>query len=203
MIIGEIKNLIKFRGDNLKLIVMTGIPGSGSTTVLKKTLKKINYLHLNYGDMMIKIARDKKVAEDRDNLRKLSPEIQKEIQKDAAKAIKKQSESDNVIVDTHCSIKTPSGFLPGLPKWVLEELDPDAFILVEADPDEILIRRISDETRTRDMERVNEIAMHQEMNRAAAMSYATITGATVQILENHDNQLDVIVSKMLETLKIK
>jgi adenylate kinase len=181
---------------------MTGIPGSGSTTVLKNVLKKVDYLHLNYGDMMIKIAKEKKIAEDRDNLRKLSPDVQKEIQKDAAKAIKEQSESENVIVDTHCTIKTPSGFLPGLPKWVLEELVPDAFILVEADPDEILIRRISDETRTRDRQRVSEIVMHQEMNRAAAMSYATITGATVQILENHDNQLDEIVSNMIETLKI-
>ena len=186
----------------MKLIVLTGIPGSGSTTVLKKALEEIDFLHLNYGDMMIKIAKEKKVVEDRDEMRKLSPEIQKEIQKEAAKAIKKQSESDNVIVDTHCTIRTPSGYLPGLPKWVLEELDPDAFILVEADPDEILIRRISDETRTRDAERVSGIALHQEMNRAAAMSYAAITGATVQILENHDNQLDVIVPKMIETLKV-
>ena len=186
----------------MKLIVMTGIPGSGSTTVLKHTLEEIDYLHLNYGDMMIKIAKDKKIAEDRDELRKLSPDIQKEIQKSAAKAIKEQSKSENVIVDTHCTIKTPSGFLPGLPKWVLEELNPDTFILIEADPDEILIRRISDDTRTRDMERVSEIAMHQEMNRAAAISYATITGATVQILENHNNQLDEIVSDMVKTLKI-
>ena len=186
----------------MKLIVMTGIPGSGSTTVLKNTLKEIKYIHLNYGDMMIKIAKDKKIAEDRDELRKLSPEIQKKIQKDAAKAIKEQSKSDNVIVDTHCTIKTPSGFLPGLPKWVLEELDPDRFILIEADPDEIMIRRISDDTRMRDVEKVSEIAMHQEMNRAAAMSYAVFTGATVQILENHDNLLDDVVSKMTETLMI-
>ena len=185
----------------MKLIVVTGIPGSGSTTVLKKALNEIKYLHLNYGDTMIKIAKEKKIAEDRDEMRKLSPEVQKEIQREAAKALKKQSESDNVVVDTHCTIRTPSGYLPGLPKWVLEELDPDAFILVEADPDEILIRRISDETRSRDAERVNEITMHQEINRAAAMSYATITGATVQILENHDNQLDVVVSQMIETLK--
>lgn len=181
---------------------MTGIPGSGSTTVLENALKEIDYLHLNYGDMMIKIAKDKKIVEDRDDLRKLSPDIQKKIQKDAAKAIKEQSETENVIVDTHCTIKTPSGFLPGLPKWVLEELTPDIFILIEADPDEIMIRRISDETRTRDTERFSEIAMHQEMNRAAAMSYATITGATVQILENHNEQLDGVVSKMLETLKV-
>lgn len=186
----------------MKLVVITGIPGSGSTTVLNNTLKEIDYLHLNYGDMMIEIAKEKGIAEDRDDLRKLSPDIQKEIQKEAAKSINELSKDKNVIVDTHCTIKTPSGFLPGLPKWVLEELKPDTFILIEADPDEIMVRRISDESRTRDMERTFEIALHQEINRAAAMSYATITGATVQILENHNDKLDIIVSKMIDTLKI-
>ena len=185
----------------MKLVVLTGIPGSGSTTVLKQTLEKIDYVHLNYGDVMIEIAIDKGVANDRDELRKLSPEIQKEIQKDAAAKIKERSKDNNVIVDTHCTIATPSGFLLGLPKWVLEELKPDTFVLIEADPDEIMLRRLSDETRTRDMEMYGDIRLHQEMNRAASMAYATITGATVKILENHDNQLDTIVNDMVETLK--
>lgn len=185
----------------MKLVVITGIPGSGSTTVLENTLKKIEYLHLNYGDIMTKIAKDEGIADNRDELRKLSPEIQKNIQKKAAKFIKSSSQNENVIVDTHCTIKTPSGFLPGLPKWVLEELNPDIFILIEADPDEIILRRISDDTRTRDMEMSSEINLHQEINRATAMSYATFTGATVKILENHNDQLDIIVSKMVETLR--
>ena len=40
----------------MKLVVLTGIPGSGSTTVLKKTLEEVDYLHLNYGDIMTEIA---------------------------------------------------------------------------------------------------------------------------------------------------
>jgi len=185
----------------LKLIVLTGIPGSGSTTVLKQTLEKIDYVHLNYGDVMSEIAIGKGLVNDRDELRKLSPKIQKEIQKEAAAKIKESSKEGNVVVDTHCTISTPSGFLPGLPQWVLEKLKPDTFVLVEANPDEIMIRRLSDETRTRDMEMYEDIKLHQEMNRAAAMAYATITGATVKILENHNDQLDTIVDKMVETFK--
>jgi len=184
----------------LKLVVLTGIPGSGSTTVLEQTLKKVNYIHLNYGDVMTDIAIEKGIVKDRDELRKLSPETQKEIQKQAAAKIKENSADNNVIVDTHCTISTPSGFLPGLPQWVLEELKPDMFVLIEADPDEIMLRRISDESRTRDLEMYETIKLHQEMNRAAAMAYATLTGATVKILENHDNQLDVIVDKLFEAL---
>ncbi len=185
----------------MKVVVIAGIPGSGSTTVLNKALENIDYINVNYGDIMIKIAQDEGIVEDRDSLRKLSPEIQKEIQKKAAKNIRERAESSNIIVDTHCTIKTPAGFMPGLPKWVLEELQPDMFILVEADNDEILMRRINDKTRTRDMEKISDIELHQEMNRAAAMSYAVLTGATVKIIQNHDNRLEEPVEDMVNTLK--
>jgi len=185
----------------MKVVVIAGIPGSGSTTVLNKALESIDYVNVNYGDVMIKIAQNEGVVEDRDSLRKLSPEVQKEIQKKAAKNIREQAEISNIIVDTHCTIKTPAGFMPGLPKWVLEELQPDMFILVEADNDEILMRRINDKSRTRDMEKINDIGLHQEMNRAAAMSYAVLTGATVKIIQNHDNRLEEPVEDMVNTLK--
>ena len=185
----------------MKLVVLTGIPGSGSTTVLKKTLEEVDYLHLNYGDIMTEIAVEKGLVENRDELRKLPADTQKEIQKEAGLRIKEKSESENVIVDTHCTISTPTGFLPGLPKWVLEGLNPDTFILVEAHPDEIMVRRMSDETRQRDAEKAKDIQLHQEMNRAAAMAYATLTGATVKIINNHDNHLPSTVRKMVELLK--
>ncbi|MGZ7134258.1 MAG: adenylate kinase [Methanobacterium sp.] len=185
----------------MKVVVIAGIPGSGSTTVLNKALESIDYKNVNYGDVMTKIAQEQGLVKDRDSLRKLSPDLQKEIQKNAAKSIREMAEVSNIIVDTHCTIKTPAGFLPGLPKWVLEELQPDMFILVEADNEEILMRRLSDKSRTRDMEKLSDIRLHQEMNRAAAISYAVLTGATVKIIQNHDNRLDVPVEDMVNVLK--
>ncbi|BDZ69056.1 adenylate kinase [Methanobacterium ferruginis] len=184
----------------MKVVVVAGIPGSGSTTVLQHALKETDYVHVNYGDVMLEIAQELKLVDDRDAMRKLPPETQKKIQKRAAKAIRERAESANIIVDTHCTINTPSGFLPGLPQWVLEELQPDMFILLEADGDEILMRRISDTTRIRDSERIKGIELHQEMNRATAMAYAVYTGATVKIIENHNDRLDESVNKMKETL---
>jgi adenylate kinase len=186
----------------MKLVVLAGIPGSGSTTVLTEALKKLDYVHVNYGDVMLEIAMSNKLVEDRDSLRKLSPELQKEVQKEAAQTIREKSEQSNIIVDTHCTIKTPSGFLPGLPKWVLEKLMPDMFVLLEADGDEILKRRISDISRSRDSENLRDITLHQEMNRAASMTYAVLTGATVKIIENHDDRLDESVEEMVTTLKL-
>ena len=91
--------------------------------------------------------------------------------------------------------------MPGLPIWVLEQLQPDLFILVEANPDEIIYRRMNDDTRSRDVEKAKNIQLHQEMNRAASMAYATMTGATVKIIENHDNHLDQTISKLVDVLK--
>ena len=185
----------------MKVVVVAGIPGSGSTTVLTKALEELDYLHINYGDIMLEIAKKDGIVDDRDAMRKLAPEVQKEIQKNAAKSIKERSKQSNIIVDTHCTIKTPKGFLPGLPKWVLDELQPDMFVLLEADGDEILMRRINDTTRIRDMEKLMDIKLHQEMNRAASMAYAVLTGATVKIIKNHDNKLDESVEEMINTLK--
>jgi adenylate kinase len=186
----------------MKLVVIAGIPGSGSTTVLTKALEELDYVHVNYGDVMLEIAMRDKLVDNRDSLRKLSHDLQKEVQENAAQSIREKSEQSNIIVDTHCTIKTPSGFLPGLPKWVLDQLKPDMFVLLEADGDEILKRRITDTTRTRDSENLKDINLHQEMNRAASMAYAVLTGATVKIIENHDNRLDEAVEEMVTTLKL-
>jgi adenylate kinase len=79
---------------------------------------------------------------------------------------------------------------------------PDMFVLLEADGDEILKRRISDISRSRDSENLKDINLHQEMNRAASMAYAVLTGATVKIIENHDDRLDESVEEMVTTLKL-
>jgi adenylate kinase len=185
----------------MKVVVVAGIPGSGSTTVLKGALENLDYVHVNYGDVMLEIAQKMGLVENRDAMRKLSPDVQKDVQREAAKNIRQMSVENNIIVDTHCTIKTPLGFLPGLPPWVLEELQPDQFVLVEADGDEILLRRISDTTRTRDMEKLKDIDLHQQMNRSVAMAYAASTGAIVQIIENHDDELVETTEKMINTLK--
>lgn len=184
----------------MKVVVIAGIPGSGSTTVLDNALEDLEYVQVNYGDVMLEIAQGKGLVKHRDSLRKLDPDVQKEVQMAAANSIRKRALETNIIVDTHCTIKTPAGYLPGLPRWVLEELQPDQFILIEADGDEILMRRISDVTRSRDTERLADINQHQEMNRATAMAYAVLTGATVKVIGNHNDRLDEAVAMMKETL---
>jgi adenylate kinase len=99
-------------------------------------------------------------------------------------------EEGNVLIDTHASIKTPGGYLPGLPEWVLKELMPDTIVLVETNEDQVLLRRMTDETRTRDIEGSYGIAEHQQFNRAIAAAYAMVTGCTIKYITNADFLLE-------------
>ena len=101
------------------------------------------------------------------------------------------------MVDTHASILTHSGYMPGLPEWTARALNPDIIVLVEATPDEIAGRRSKDATRARDSD---NIGLHQSVNREYAAVAAVMTGATVAIVENHDNQVDVAVEQFRKVL---
>ncbi len=174
------------------VIVVTGIPGVGKTTVMQKAAEGLDITFVTFGSVMSDIAMKLKLVKDRDEMRKLSLEQQKQLQIKTAEQVGKMK---NVIVDTHCTVKTPKGYMPGLPEWVLRKLNPTAIVIVEADPQEIFDRRAKDTTRNRDPDSVEKIAEHQMMNRAAAMAYATLTGATVKIVFNHDNALEAAVKE--------
>ncbi|MBC7114747.1 MAG: adenylate kinase [Archaeoglobi archaeon] len=182
----------------MSVIVVTGIPGVGSTSVVKKALEKSDFKYVNYGDVMFEIASERGLVSHRDEIRKLPEKIQREIQKEAAERI--SSMSGRVVVDTHCTVKTPKGYLPGLPKWVLDALSPRQIILVEAHPEEILRRRASDKSRKRELVSPEEIAEHQELNRKIVMAYSALSGAIVTIISNHDNALDEAAEKFLNSL---
>ncbi len=175
--------------------VVTGVPGVGKTSVMEGVAKEKGFLIVNFGTVMFEVAKAEGLIEHRDELRKLKVEQQKHIQEKAAEKI---HEMGNVIVDTHCTIKTHGGYYPGLPEWVLRKLEPDRILLVEASVEEIAHRRGRDKTRTRDADSEAEIDEHQMINRYVAMAYATISGASVKIVFNHDNGLDAAIKEVLE-----
>ncbi|MFP4632322.1 MAG: adenylate kinase [Halobacteriales archaeon] len=185
--------------------VLTGVPGVGATTLADHALdelesRDVDYEVVSFGTVMLDVAREMDLVEQRDEMRKLPSDDQREVQRKAGEAIAEMAEDSNVLVDTHCTISTPDGYLPGLPEWVLRGLQPDVVVLVEATPDEILFRRLDDETRHRDFEATAEIQEHQEFNRSAAMAYATLTGATVKVVENPDGGVEQAAEVLADTL---
>lgn len=189
-----------------KKVVVTGVPGVGKTTVINGAMDRLAaegviYESVNFGTFMFDVACKENLVSDRDEMRKLGKDDQKRLQQAAASGIAAMSADANIIIDTHSSISTPAGFLAGLPEWVLRELMPDVVVLVETDPDQILMRRLGDASRARDMEGSRAIAGHQEFNRAIAAAYAMYTGCTVRIVENADFLLERAIDDLADVLR--
>src|SRR5512136_389872 len=170
-----------------KKVIITGVPGVGKTTVVNEALKKlkeegIEYQSINFGSFMFDVAVKENIVQDRDQMRTLDRAVQKQLQQRAGQAIAKIA--GNVLIDTHASVKTPKGYLAGLPEWVLREIMPDCIVLVETDDDQILMRRLTDETRSRDKEGALSIGEHKQFNRSVAATYAMLTRCTVKIVTN-------------------
>jgi len=178
-----------------KLIVITGVPGTGKTTVCRE-LEKImgkNVKIVNFGTVMVELA--KRMGKDlhRDDIRKHSVDFQSKLQIEAAKEIASRAEKFNgtLIVDTHMVIRTQEGYWAGLPYKVLQILKPEMFILIEAKPEEILERRFRDADRKRDKVLKEEIIEELEFSRYFAASCASITGAPIKIVKNpHGKQIE-------------
>jgi len=179
------------------LVIITGVPGVGKSTVMDSVARSRGFKVANFGTEMFKLAQAKGLVKDRDSMRKLPPQLQREIQVGAARAI---AAMGDVFVDTHSTVKTPAGYLPGLPKWVLDELRPGMIVLVEASDEEIFGRRAGDPSRKRDPDPVESIHEHQMMNRSAGMSYASLTGATVKIVMNHDKAVEAAVEDLTKAV---
>ncbi len=177
------------------MIIVMGLPGAGKSTVLN-SLVKGEYIIKNYGDLMLEIEKEKFGIKDRDEMRKLPIEKQKIAQKLVAKALAK--EKGKFILDTHCSIATPNGYFPGLPFELLEQIKVDVLVLITADVQAIASRRQNDPNRIRD---VDDIALHDQMNKSYLAAYSAFTGAPAVVINNEQGELEVSVAKLQSLLK--
>jgi len=171
-------------------VVVVGIPGVGKTTVVTNLLERMKGGRLvTFGSVMFEEAQRKKWAKHRDDLRKLTVERQKVLQRMAAAKISRMKEK-TVIVDTHLFVRTMEGFWPGLPFEVVRALRPTHLILVEATPEEIAERREGDRERYRDA--VSEGELHEELGLARSFLAvsSTLTGAPMLIVKNSQGEAE-------------
>lgn len=193
-----------------KTIIVTGIPGTGKTTVCnvvaklaKNTGLEVNII--NYGTVMVEVLQKHEKAMERDTMRKTDVNFQRELQRESAGAVLERIRrlGGITIIDTHMSIKTLEGYLPGLPFHVLELLKPEMFVVVEAAPNEIFSRRMKDTTRKRD-EAVEE-AVEEELlfSRLMAGACAVLTGSPVKIVINAEGKQEEAATEILNAMRVR
>ncbi len=185
-------------------VIIVGIPGVGKSTIISNATAALQNMGTSvttvvFGSVMFEEAKKLGITH-RDQMRKLSIDVQQKLQNKAADLISGRRESV-VVVDTHLFIKTSSGYYPGLPMNFILKLNPDRLILVSANSEEILRRRKDDNTRTRDMISDDEIKRDIEVSLSMISSLSILTGAPFEIIHNHDNMIDSATSQMVELLK--
>ena len=194
-----------------KIGVVTGIPGVGKTTVLSKVSEILTsqgrpHKIVNYGDYMLSTAIQLGLVSHRDEIRKLPLEKQKYLQTEAAKRISEEAKGLGDIgllfVDTHAVIRTPAGYLPGLPKHVVEALMPNVIFLLEADPKTIIARQMRDTSRVRS-DYSSEEVVEEVMNfaRYAAMASAVLVGATVKRVINVEGDPSIAAREIINAMQ--
>jgi adenylate kinase len=192
-----------------KTAIVTGIPGTGKTTVcnfVEKLGKKagIQISTITYGTVMVEILQKQGRLTERDAMRKDNIETQHKLQREVAEAIagKVKHSGGITIIDTHMSIKTPSGYMPGLPHHVLQLLKPELLVLVEAQPSEIAGRRMKDATRRRDDATQQAVEEELMFSRLYAGACAVLSGAAVKTVINADGKQEDAAKEVLEALGV-
>jgi adenylate kinase len=183
--------------------VIVGIPGVGKTTVISEVEailegKGLKAETVVFGSLMFEEAKRKGVK-NRDEMRNLSIEEQRNLQKGAAKRIARMKERI-VIIDTHLFIRTSEWYYPGVPMSVTQIVRPTHLLLIIAEAGEILMRRQADMTRNRDLPSEEEIQREIDISRIMIVSLANLTGSPFTIIKNDNNQANKAAQDIVSIL---
>ena len=192
-----------------KTVIVTGIPGTGKTTVCNFVEKLARDLGvktsvINYGTVMLEILRKQRITMERDSMRKDNVATQRRLQREVAETVAEKIKhlSGLKIIDTHMAIKTPEGYLPGLPSRNLELLKPELLVLVEAQPKEISSRRTKDANRKRDIAIEDTVKEELLFSRLMAGACAVYTSAPVKIVINSEGKQEEAAKDILRALGV-
>tara|TARA_B110000014_G_scaffold257274_1_gene241609 strand:+ start:1599 stop:2177 length:579 start_codon:yes stop_codon:yes gene_type:complete len=188
-----------------KKVVIVGIPGVGKTSLVQTIVSKLNENNIDtsihsYGTMMLEEA--KKIGiKDRDELRRLPVERQKELQKNTAKKIS-DLKNNIIFIDTHAFISTQEGFYPGLPNHVIQIIQPTHFIAISARPEEIYNRRMKDETRNRDKVSIESIKKELAIQDSMLSTCSVLSGSPMKVILNNEGKIDEAANNVIKAIGV-
>jgi adenylate kinase len=188
--------------ENNKRAIIVGIPGVGKTTVITRAAEMLNQKRKTtvvvFGTVMFEEAK-KMGLKSRDEMRRMPVEDQRRLQEMAAQRIADMKD-DIVLIDTHLFINTSEGYYPGLPMRLLNIMKPTNMVMVAADAQEIADRRMTDQTRQRDIASSENIQKELDISRVMVASCSILTGAPFAIIMNSDGKIDEAASNIAKML---
>ncbi len=175
------------------MAAVVGVSGVGKTSLCQAVTREIEYNHLNYGDLMLEIARDKNLAYTQKEMFALDIDTQHIIWKEAAIKINKQ---DHALVDLHGLDQSPQGYIISLP---LEIISPDIIIVVYSSPEKILLRRAEDKSKDRIQDDLKSLSFHQKLLQTTMSVCAIFLDSMIYFLnnKNFDSAKEELISLLV------
>ncbi|MCI4438858.1 adenylate kinase [archaeon] len=187
---------------NGKIAVVVGVSGVGKSTLLNKminiaTLEGVKLSVVNIGSIMLDIALNRNLARSRDDIRMLSLGVQEELRKASySKLVELKKVNELTVIDTHYLVRSKGGYLIGLPKSLLDCIQPEFFAIIEAPVSDILRRRQMDKTRNRGEVSPYEIEVEQSITRNSIFVLAALYNANVVRVINKEGKADEAARKL-------
>ncbi len=185
-----------------RIVIFTGSPGSGKTSVANLIRRRAHgkrYRIVSMGTLMESEARRMRLISDRDQIRGLAT---RQIDLLRAHAFRQVARlSGKIILDMHASVASNGRYTPGMPERYMRTLKGlRAFIYIDADDGELIMRRINDKNRKRERETRSEISTHRLINLAMLAQRAADLNISLYILHNRQGKLVETAEKAMSVL---
>ncbi|MDE1856537.1 MAG: AAA family ATPase [Candidatus Micrarchaeota archaeon] len=176
-----------------RIVVITGSPGAGKSTLMSKLKDHMPHNDLRYtniGTLMTEAAKDEGVVEDRDKLRYLSAREMHALRHKAY--LKLSLMGGDVVVDTHGWIEQHNRYVSGLPLEFVKMLGESlcGLVYIDADTEEIVRRRERDTTRVREGDDNRTIETQRHLNLSVMAYYASYLNVPIFIIHNKEGKMD-------------
>lgn len=132
---------------------------------------------------MLEVAISNDLASSQPEMFQLKLEAQEFIWKQAANKVKAMADTQNILVDLHGLDISQVGYIQSLS---IEVICPDLIVVVEASYEDIMLRRMGDETRGRPLGDLKSLEEQVQLLKMSMMSAAVICGAFLKVLYNDD-----------------
>jgi adenylate kinase len=186
------------------IIMVTGIPGVGKTTISKNPLVgDIGVLVQTFGELMLFKGKELGLVQTGAELAKIPLHIRQKLQMMAAERILNDAKSMPVVIDGHLLVDTPTGFVPGLPYECVTSLGLSAIIILTAPASDILSRRENNKAKYQLMNGrsgIDRIAFHEELLVKASLQYAILSGASLECIPNDQDKIEDTVKSLIMLL---
>ncbi len=173
-----------------KLILVTGTPGAGKSTILDDLGRRKPINLVNLGNIMLDIAKEKHGIKDREDLGRMTEEQIKQNREDAFTEI--INNKKDTIIDTHLTIKYGRRYVPGVTIEELQKIRIKAIVYIDATAKEIWNRRHNDASkagRRNVSDTEAEIDEQKAVNLAILSSCAIYLSIPIYIIYNSDGKM--------------